>query len=79
MVPDNRRGTMCMEHERFIDIETKIAHLEHTLEQQNEVIYGQEKRIVRLEKAYKRLMERFEGLEGALQVGKPEEEKPPHY
>lgn len=68
-----------MEHERFIDIESKIAHLEHTLEQQNEVIYGQEKRIVRLEKAYMGLMERFEGLGGALQVGKPEEEKPPHY
>ena len=70
---------MLMEHERFIDIETKIAHQEHTIEQQNEVIYEQEKRIVRLEKAYKGLMERFEGLEGALQVGKPEEEKPPHY
>ncbi len=70
---------MRMEQERFIDIETKIAHQEHTLEQQNEVIYAQEKRIVRLEKAYKGLMERFEGLEGGLQVGKPEDEKPPHY
>lgn len=71
---------MLMEHERFIDIETKIAHQEHTIEQQNEVIYEQEKRIVRLEKAYKRLIERFKGLEGALQVGTPpEDEKPPHY
>ncbi len=69
-----------MEQERFIDIETKIAHQEHTIEQQSEAIYEQEKRIVRLEKAYKRLIERFEGVEGALQVGNPpEEEKPPHY
>ena len=68
-----------MERERLIDIETKIAHQEHTIEQQNEVIYGQEKRIARLEKAYRGLMDRLEGIEGAVQVDRPEEEKPPHY
>jgi SlyX protein len=68
-----------MSENRFIDIETKIAHQEHQLEELSQVLYEQQKTIDNLEKRLLQLTKKFEdSLEGSPDVG-PANQKPPHY
>lgn len=64
---------------RFIDIETKIAHQDKTLEELSDVIYKQQRQIDSLEKSLKNIISRIQtGTNGELEIG-PANEKPPHY
>ena len=68
-----------MTENRFIDIETKIAHQEHQLEELSQVLYEQQKTMDLLEKRLAQLTKKFEeALEGGPEVG-PANQKPPHY
>lgn len=65
-----------MEHdERIISLETKIAYLEHFIQELNQVVLDQDKNIKKLltetDSIKKQLEEKKENL--------PEHEKPPHY
>jgi len=63
--------------EQLIDIETKIAFQEDTLQELNELIYQQQRQIDQLEAAFKSLANRInEVLET---VPEHRDEKPPHY
>lgn len=63
--------------ERFTRLESHIAHLEHQVEQLNEVVIGQAKTIDRLVKQVKLQARAMETAE--LERAKANNPKPPHY
>ncbi|WP_374078660.1 SlyX family protein [Bdellovibrio bacteriovorus] len=67
-----------MSEQRFIDIETKIAHQEFQIEELNQVLYQQQKTIDKLEGMIVALTKRFQHLGDGEDVRGPDE-KPPHY
>ena len=68
-----------MSEDRFVDIETKLAHQEHLLLQLNEVITKQQEKIMRLESLCESIVERVRAL-GEAGNGEPDaHEVPPHY
>ncbi len=68
-----------MTEQRFVDLETKLAHQEHLLLELNEVITKQQENIMRLEKLCDSIIERVRSLGEALPAGASADEKPPHY
>lgn len=63
--------------DRLIEIEKKYAFQEHTLEQLNQVVIDQQRRLDKLERQLKFLHEQLTGND---LIKKPEEETPPpHY
>ncbi len=67
-----------MSEQRFIDLETKIAHQEFLLEELSLVLYEQQKTIDKLEAMLTALTKRLEGFGDGDNVRGPGE-KPPHY
>lgn len=68
-----------MSEERFIDIETRLAHQDQLLHELNEVVTGQQARIMDLEELCRALLERVRSLDDGLTAGNPVDERPPHY
>jgi SlyX protein len=68
-----------MTEQRFVDVETKLAHQEHLLLELNDVITKQQENIMRLEKLCDSIIERVRALGEALPAGANVDEKPPHY
>ena len=68
-----------MTEQRFVDLETKLAHKEHLLLELNEVITKQQENIMRLEKLCDSIIERVRSLGEALPGDANVDEKPPHY
>ena len=68
-----------MTEQRFVDLETKLAHQEHLLLELNDVITKQQGNIMRLEKLCDSIVERVRSLGEALPAGTDVDEKPPHY
>jgi SlyX protein len=68
-----------MTEQRFVDLETKLAHQEHLLLELNEVITKQQENIMRLEKLCDSIIERVRSLGEATPADADVDEKPPHY
>ena len=68
-----------MSEERFIDLETRLAHQDQLLSELNDVVTGQQARIMDLEELCKALLERVRSLGDGLPAGNPVDERPPHY
>ena len=68
-----------MTEQRFVDLETKLAHQEHLLLELNDIITKQQENIMRLEKLCDSIIERVRSLGEALPAGENVDEKPPHY
>ncbi len=69
-----------MSDERFIDLETRLAHQERLIEQLNEVLTDQQSRLTRLEEVSESLKDRLRAIgEGGAGTSAPEDERPPHY
>ena len=68
-----------MSEQRFVDLETKLAHQEHLLLELNEVITKQQENIMRLEKLCDSIIERVRSLGEAVPGDANVDEKPPHY
>jgi SlyX protein len=68
-----------MTEQRFVDLETKLAHQEHLLLELNDVITKQQENIMRLEKLCDSIIERVRSLGEALPGDANVDEKPPHY
>ena len=62
---------------RLGKIESNLAHLEHQVEQMNEVIMAQDKLLERLKKEVQRQSSAMETME--LEQIKSNNAKPPHY
>ena len=68
-----------MAEERLIDIETKLAHQEHTIAELNEALTDQQSQISNLDAQVRALMDRVRAMSEALPGDSPQDEKPPHY
>lgn len=68
-----------MTEQRFVDLETKLAHQEHLLLELNDVITKQQENIMRLEKLCDSIIERVRSLGEAPSTDANVDEKPPHY
>ncbi len=66
--------------DRLIEIETKLAFQEDTIQALNSVVCRQQQQIEQLEATLKLLIERFRQLSADQEPGgKPADERPPHY
>lgn len=69
-----------MSEERLVEIETKIAFQEQTIEDLNDVLYEQQQEIERLGSICDSLVKRVKELsEFNPGIDAPVDEKPPHY
>ena len=68
-----------MTEQRFVDLETKLAHQEHLLLELNDIITKQQENIMRLEKLCDSIIERVRSLSEAVPADTNAGEKPPHY
>jgi len=65
---------------RVTELEELSTHQERTVQQLNEVILQQERRLAETEAALKRLAEKFETLSTSADTPRSlEDERPPHY
>lgn len=65
--------------DRLTEVEIKIAHVEQSLNELNDVLVRQQAYIDRLESSFERLIERLQAESGIQTDSDPEAEKPPHY
>ena len=68
-----------MDEERFVDIESKLAHQEILLEKLNEVLTNQQVRLTQVEELCGRLVERVQAIGEASSDAAADHEPPPHY
>ena len=68
-----------MTEQRFVELETKLAHQEHLLLELNDIITKQQENIMRLEKLCDSIIERVRSLSEAAPADTSVDEKPPHY
>jgi len=68
-----------MSDQRFVDIETKLAHQEHLLLELNDVITKQQEKIMSLESLCDSIVERVRSLSEAAPIDPNVDDAPPHY
>jgi SlyX protein len=68
-----------MNEERLIDIEVKLAHQEHALDEVNQVLMDQQAQLMRLEQVCQSLVERLRGMSDETATDERDNDKPPHY
>ncbi len=68
-----------MNDDRFIDIETKLAHQEQTLIELNDALAKQQESIMTLEQLCASMAERVRSMGDAEVPAPPGDERPPHY
>ena len=68
-----------MTEQRFVDIETKLAHQEHLVLELNDVITKQQEKIMRLESLCDSIVERVRSLAEVGPADSNVDEVPPHY
>lgn len=65
--------------ERLIDLESRIAHQEHSIQTLGDELYRQQKKLELLETKCNFLAEQLRTQAGAASPAAPADEKPPHY
>jgi len=68
-----------MTDQRLIDIESKLAHQEHTIAELNDVVTSQQAQLSNLETLVSALRDRVRSLSDAGPTEAAEVEIPPHY
>jgi SlyX protein len=68
-----------VDEDRLIEIESKLAHQEHLLEELNDALGNQQSQITHLEALCRSLIERLRSLGDAGDGEVPGDERPPHY
>ncbi len=68
-----------MSEDRFIELETRLAHQDQLLHELNEVVTSQQARMMDLEQLCKALLERVRSLGDGVTTGGPDDERPPHF
>lgn len=64
---------------RLVELETRVAFQEHTLQELNTVVAGQQQEILHLRRELEALRAQVRALAPALVAGHGEEPPPPHY
>ncbi len=67
--------------DRLVELETRVAYQEDTLQQLNQIVTEQDKQLLRLQEHIRLLAEKLMSLEGGLEQisGATVSERPPHY
>ena len=65
--------------DRIINLETKLAYQEHTIEELNSVVIEQQNEIDRLKNAVEYLLDKVSQMADTHMEKAPANEKPPHY
>ena len=68
-----------MSEERFIDLETRLAHRDQLLHELNDVITAQQAKLMHLEELCRSLIDRVRAVSDGAPEGDPADERPPHY
>jgi len=68
-----------MSEERFVELESRLAHQDQLLTELNDVVTAQQARIMQLDELCRSLIERVRSVGDAVLEGSPDSEKPPHY
>ena len=68
-----------MSEERFVDLESRLAHQDQLLHELNDVVTNQQAKIMQLEELCKALIERMRTMGEGGPSGDPVDERPPHY
>ncbi len=68
-----------MSEDRLVDIETKLAFQEHTIEELNEVVIAQQKELEGLKNTVQYILDKMELLVDTHMERAPANERPPHY
>ena len=68
-----------MSEERFIDLETRLAHQDQLLHELNDVITAQQAKLMHLEELCRSLIDRVRAVSDGAPEGDPADERPPHY
>jgi SlyX protein len=63
----------------LIELQTQLAFQEHTIGELNEILTNQQQQIDMLRLEIKLLKENFGTLEEKVEMGPPQDERPPHY
>ena len=68
-----------MSEERFIDLESRLAHQDQLLNELNDVVTRQQMKIMQLDELYQSLMQRVRSMGEAMPADGTGDELPPHY
>lgn len=68
-----------MSEERFIDLESRLAHQDQLLHELNDVVTDQQAKIMQLEELCRSLIDRVRSLGEGVPADDPSTERPPHY
>ena len=68
-----------MTEQKFIDLETRIAFLEDTVDDLNKLVYQQSRTISQYQEQMKSLTQHMKQVQSDIQEFKPQDEIPPHY
>jgi SlyX protein len=68
-----------MSEERFIDLESRLAHQDQLLNDLNDVVTQQQTKIMQLEELCKALIQRVRAVGEGPADGDGSDERPPHY
>ena len=68
-----------MSDQRFVDLESRLAHQDQMLHELNEVVTAQQARLMQLEELCRNLIDRVRSIGEGTAEGDPSDERPPHY
>ena len=68
-----------MSEERFIDLETRLAHQDQLLNELNDVVTAQQAKIMQLEALCKSLIQRVQAVGDSVPADADGDDRPPHY
>jgi SlyX protein len=68
-----------MSEERFIDLESRLAHQDQLLNELNDVVTAQQAQLMRLEELCRSLVDRVKSIGEGVHTGDAADERPPHY
>jgi len=68
-----------MSEERFIDLESRLAHQDQLLNELNGVVTSQQAKITELSTLCQSLIDRVRSMGDAAPAGDSGDERPPHY
>ena len=77
-IAKSEQGT-CMSEERFIDLETRLAHQDQLLSELNDAVTAQQAKILQLDELCRSLISRVRSIGDGMPGSDPGDETPPHY
>ena len=68
-----------MSEERFIDLESRLAHQDQLLHELYDVVTAQQAKIMPLDELCRSLIDRVRSIGDGVSAGDAGDERPPHY